>query len=234
MDKRENPTPEQLRMYRRRKRMLQKRRRQRQRLLLILAAVALVVVIVVIAIALGAFEKRSGVNLLTIKADGTVIYEENQELKDTSGLKKFVKSEILSFNNTHKAGDVVLERFARDGNHCYLRTRYRDLRVYSDFTGYKAEICKVSETKAFGYDTTGVSFKKLSDEASGDSFASADAFKDEKVLVIKEWGIDVKVPGTIIAVTDASYVKKTDDSDTVTINKESDSAAAPLTYIIYR
>ena len=53
-------------------------------------------------------------------------------------------------------------------------------------------------------------------------------------LVIKEWGTDVKVPGTIIAVSDVSYIKKTDDSDTVTINKESDSAAAPITYIIYR
>ena len=91
MDKRENPTPEQLRLYRRRKRMLQKRRRQRQRLLLFLAAIAIVVVVIVIAVALGAFEKRSDVNLLTIKANGTVIYEENQELKDTSGLKKFVK-----------------------------------------------------------------------------------------------------------------------------------------------
>ena len=53
-------------------------------------------------------------------------------------------------------------------------------------------------------------------------------------LVIKEWGTDVKVPGTIIAVSDVSYIKKTDDSDTVTINKESDSAAAPIAYIIYR
>ena len=52
--------------------------------------------------------------------------------------------------------------------------------------------------------------------------------------MIKEWGTDVKVPGTIIAVSDVSYIKKTDDSDTVTINKESDSAAAPITYIIYR
>lgn len=234
MDKRENPTPEQLRLYRRRKRMLQKRRRQRQRLLLFLAAIAIVVVVIVIAVALGAFEKRSDVNLLTIKANGTVIYEENQELKDTSGLKKFVKSEIQSYNNTNSAEDVVLERFARDGNHCYLRTRYKNLKVYSDFTGYTAEICKVSETKAYGYDTSGVSFKKFSSGASGDSLASADAFKDEKVLVIKEWGTDVKVPGTIIAVSDVSCIKKTDDSDTVTINKESDSAAAPIAYIIYR
>ncbi|MGN0240276.1 MAG: hypothetical protein ACI4CS_01195 [Candidatus Weimeria sp.] len=234
MDRRENPTPEQLRLYRRRKRMLQKRRRQRQRLLLVLAAIAVVAVVIIVAVALGAFEKRSDVNLLTIKADGTVVYEENQELKDSSGLKKFVKSEIRSYNDENGSDDVVLERFAKDGNHCYLRTRYKNLTVYSDFTGYEAYNGKLSDAKAAGYDTSGVSFRELSGSASGDSLASADAFADQKVLVIKEWGIDVKVPGTVTAVSDASYIKKTDDSDRVTISKESDSAAAPLTYIIYK
>jgi hypothetical protein len=234
MDKRQNPTPEQLRLYRRRKKMLEKRRRQRQRLLLILAAVAIVVVIVVVAFGLGAFEKRSDVNLLTIRADGTIVYEENKEFKDSSGLKKFVKSEIESYNEENGSEDVVLERFAKDGNHCYLRTKYKNLSVYSDFTGYEAYNGKLSDAKAAGYDASGVSFKELSDDASGDSLASADAFADEKVLVIKEWGVDVKVPGTVTAVSNASYIKKTEDSDTVTINKESDSAAAPLTYIIYR
>lgn len=238
MDKRDNPTPEQLRIYRRRRKILQKRQRQRQRLLLIIAAIAIVLIVVVTAVFLGAFEKRSDTNLLTIKADGTVIYEENSKLNNGEGLKKFIKSEILSYNNTHHAEDVILERYARDGNHYYLRTRYKSLKVYSDFTGYKAYNCSVSEAKAAGYDLEGVSFQLLSDSASGDSVvykdASADAYKDQKILIIKEWGLSVKLPGKVTAVSLASYVKGSKDSDTVTIEEKSDSAAAPITYIIYK
>ena len=238
MDKRKTPTPEQLRLYRQRNKIFRRKRRQRQRLFLAVAAVAIVVIVVAVAVFLGAFEKRSDGNLLTIKDDGTVIFEENRKIKDNSGLKKFVKSEIQSYNNTHKSEDVVLERFARDGDHFYLRTRYKSLKIYASFTGYKAYTCPVSDAKAAGYDPEGVSFKTLSGTTSGKSFvymdASADAYKEQKVLVIKEWGIDVKVPGTVTAVSDASYIKGTEDSDTVTIEKESDSATAPLIYIIYR
>lgn len=237
MDKRESPTPEQLRLYRRRKKILQKKRRQRRRALVAVAAVAIVVVVVLVAVLSGSFEKRSNKDMLTLESDGTVVFEENGDMKDAKGLKQFVKSQIMSYNNTNGAESVKLERYARDGDHYYVRTRYKDLSTYSDFTGYEAFDGTVSEAQKAGYDFDS-GFKTTTYQKSTDTLtfndASADAFKEQRVFIIKEWGIKVKIPETVSGVSLAGNVQYDPGSDTVTIAKQSDSGTAPLTYIFYR
>ena len=122
MDKRESPTPEQLRLYRRRKKILQKKRRQRRRALVAVAAVAIVVVVVLVAVLSGSFEKRSNKDMLTLESDGTVVFEENGDMKNAKGLKQFVKSQIMSYNNTNGADpqsineDLARRDFAVDAD----------------------------------------------------------------------------------------------------------------------
>ncbi|RRF97078.1 MAG: hypothetical protein DUD27_02240 [Lachnospiraceae bacterium] len=232
MDKRDKVTPEQIRVYRRRKRIIQKKR-QRRRRQLITAAVILAAVIVVLFTALsGIFEKRSRSDLLTLSSDGSVIFEENSTMDDAAGLKDFVNKQISSYNSKNGEGSVQLKRFARSGDHYYVRTKYKNMAVYSDFTGYDAYSGTVEGAKEAGYSFGDTSFKSTSSKASAD--ASADAFKGQKVLIIKEWGISVKVPGEVTGTSLAENVTCDPKDGTVKIKKQSDSGTALLTYIFYK
>ena len=95
-------------------------------------------------------------------------------MKDAKGLKQFVKSQIMSYNNTNGAESVKLERYARDGDHYYVRTRYKDLSTYSDFTGYEAFDGTVSEAQKAGYDFNS-GFKTTTYQKSTDTLTFNDA-----------------------------------------------------------
>lgn len=235
MDRLKNPTADQLRIYRRRKRIMQRRRRRQRRLILIAIAAIAVVVILIAAFLSGAFEKRSRTNTLTLDPDGTVIFEEVGRLKDGTELKDFVREQIADYDEKNGDDAVVLRRFANDGEKYYVRTQYRDLSVYSDFTGYETFNGSFSAAKKAGYDLS-AGFKTVSrsgDKVSSED-ASGDAFRKRKVLIIKEWGISVKVPGTVTGLSSGSGVSYSPKNDTVTIKKQSDSGIAPLTYIFYK
>lgn len=236
-ERREEMTPEQIRLYRRRRKILLQKRRRRRRLAILAAAIAIVLVIVLVALLSGAFRKRSSTDLLTIEKDGSAVFEENGDLSSASGLKAFVKEQIDSYNKTNGADAVKLEEYAKDGDHYYVRTNYKNLSTYSDFTGYRAFNGTVSDAKAAGY-AFDSGFKTITYQKSTDTTtfndASADAFKAQKVFIIKEWGISVKVPGTVTGTSLAGNVQYDPGESTVRIKKQSDSGAAPLTYIFYR
>ncbi|MCR4733288.1 MAG: hypothetical protein K5819_08740 [Lachnospiraceae bacterium] len=234
-------SPEELRLLR------EKRHRQiirrRKRMLFLVILLILIGIGFGIAALNGVFEKRSKIDLLTLKPDGTVVYEENASLKDgrynAKELKAYVKDQIESYNASHEDGDVKLNRFAAGKDHVYLRTTYKSVAVYSDFTGYEMYSGKVADAKKAGYsfaDTYRLQTGKH--RLSGNSMVSGDAkilgdkkspATDARVLIIKE-NTAVKVDGSIYAVS--STGTKLLDEDTVEI-ASGDEDDTLLTYIFY-
>lgn len=198
-----------------------------------------VVVIVIIAVAAskGLFEKRADHNQLTINADGTVVYEEVAKASgDATDIRTFAQKQIDDYNKTEGEETVKLERFATPDDKIYLRTSYKDVSTYTDFTGYELYNGTVSGARKAGY-TFDTDFKTATDQKASAKTtyqnASADAFKSKKVIAIKEDGITVKVPGTVLGTSLSGNVSYTLGEDTVTITKLSSDAPAQLTYIFY-
>lgn len=221
-----------LRRLRHRRAVLRKKRRER-RILLIVTGAALAGAIFFIALANGAFEKRSGENLLTIKEDGTIVYEEIEKTdSDPADVKKFVRSEIEAYNAKNGKNSIRLLRFDAGKESIYLRTLYRDASVYSDFTGYDLFVGKANGARSAGYPADG---SYICVRGGKKQEASADAFDSERVVAIREWGLTVSVPGQISAYSEDSDVTyQSSEKDRIKINKRSDGTPAGLTYIFYK
>jgi hypothetical protein len=239
--KRRKRSQEELRLLReKRRRQIIRRRKRALALFLLLLAVA---VGFGIAAFLGVFEKRSDVNLLSLKSDGTVVYEEVASLKDgkydAKELKEYVTDQIDVYNNSHSDGDVKLNRYSVKKDQVYVRTTYKDIATYRDFTGYEIFDGTVAQAKKAGYDfsdTFKLKSRKL--KLTKDSVVSADAkmFGGDKkpaagmrVLIIKE-NTAVKVDGEIYAVSSTGTKLKDEETVEIASGDEDDTL---LTYIFY-
>ena len=177
------------------------------------------------------------------RRDGTVVYEENASLKDdrynAKELKAYVSEQIEAYNNAHEDGDVKLNRYSVKKDKVYVRTTYKNVSVYSDFTGYEVFSGSVADAKKAGYDfsdTYRVMTKK--NRLSGTSVVSGDAkiFGGKKapaasarVLIIKE-NTAVKVDGSIYAVSATGSKLISEDTVEIASGDEDDTL---LTYIFY-
>ncbi len=207
----------------------QKLKRQRQLLRLRLAASAVVVLIALIIILFlkGTFEKKADTSTMTITGS-EVVYEEVAPIgeADFSELKDFVKSEIEDQEG------VKLLRISKKGDEAYVRTRYKDMTVYSEFTGYEGFLGTVAEAKRAGYDFD-TAFSEVKDGAMGETVKSKKVREnaDSKVLIIRENG-RFKVDGNILFVSSESMTVV--DGSTVDIAQaQGEEDATILSYIVY-
>lgn len=235
---------EEIRARRRKRRREQKLRKKRA--VILLFAVIIVAVIALVLFFLGFFEHRSDVNRLTLKSNGSVIYEEIADMDDggidPDELKSYIRDQISEYNENTGSKAVRLKRFAVSDGRVYVRTSYESLDVYSDFTGYDAFSGTVSEAVKAGYDFSGYftsdskesGLYKFTDDAP-EGYVSGDArilgtdgsssvddsdgsLVNDNVVIIDGTYCQIRVPGTLTGVS-TEDTQKVDDS---TISVEQD------------
>ncbi len=204
-----------------------KRKKQLLKMRLAASAVVVLIALIIILFLRGTFEKKADTSTMTIS--GTeVVYEEVAPIGDTdfSELKDFVKSEIADHEG------VKLLRISKKGDNAYVRTRYKDMTVYSEFTGYEGFMGTVAEAKRAGY-AFDTAFSAVSDGAMGESVKGKKVREnaDSKVLIIRENG-RFKVDGNILFVSTESMTVV--DGSTVDIAQaQGEEDATILSYIVY-
>lgn len=192
-----------------------------------------------------AVEPRADVNTLTVAGDGSIIYEEITDVNgyNASDMKKYVRQQIKAYNDSHDINDVKLERFAEKKAKVYVRTKYKDAKVYADFTGYPLTTGTVknalkNQKKAENNTAFEGSFVTVKNGKKSSSISAEklnEALKKHpryRYLIIEENTV-VKVEGSIRYVTDEST--KVQSKDTVTIAQaDGNPDATTQTCIIYQ
>ncbi len=227
---------DQLRSKRKEARMKILKRRRR---LLVGAILAVIAAIVVLILALrGTFYKKADTTTLTLKSDGSVVFEEvtklTEDYYDTSEMKSFVKTAIKEFNEENGSGSVKLKYFSTSGDTVYCRTSYTSVDMYEKFTSYYAYAGTVSDAMdAEGLDFND-SFVSVSSGKKGETakVSTVTETGDNDVLVIEE-NCTVVVPGNILYVTDEGTEVTAEDTVTISAS-DTDQDAVVKTYIVYK
>ena len=217
-----------------RQRRLQRLRRDRERkrlklkLRLIFSGIVVVIAVILIFLLRGVFEKRADTSTMTVTGS-QIVYEEVAPIGelDFSELKDFVKEETASHDG------VKLLRISKVKDSAYVRTGYKDISTYSDFTGYECFLGTVADALRAGYDFD-TAFTAVEGGAADKSAKGKTVTKqsDARVLIIRENGRFV-VDGDIAYVS--SEGTSVVDAHTVDIvADEADAAASGLNYIVYK
>ncbi len=217
-----------------RKKQAMKRKRARVKLLLELIFVLIIALIVLLIVNLtGVFEKRSDIDLLTVRSDGSVIYEEVGDTGDydKGELKSYISDQIDSFNKESGKGAVKLERFAWGKGKVYVRTRYKNTEVYQSFTGYTFFSGSSTDVAMEGMDCVSGVVRVKKGKKTAEAIDSGD-LDGATVLIVGE-NTSVRVPGTIIGVSDVAT--ELSAKDTVSISSVNEDEDVILnTVIIYK
>ncbi len=218
-----------------RKKQQMKKKRARAKAVLMSVFVLLILLILLLVLnILGVFEKRSDQNLLTIRKDGAVIYEEVDDIAknkyDKNELSSYIKDQIKAFNAEEGRGSVKLERFAWGKDKVYVRTFYKSTDLYEKFTGYDLFSGDSTEAATEGKDALSGVVKVMEGEKTSDPMTSDDLGKAH-ILIIAE-NTNVSVPGTVTGLSDSGTELAEDG--TVLINSVSEEEDVVLsTVIIY-
>ena len=180
-----------------RKRRLAVIRRRRRMLILFLILLFAALFIGILAIR-GIFYKKATQTTMTIRSDGSVIFEEYQKLDqndDTAdGMKAYVKKLCHDYNEKNGSGKIKIRYFSVENKKAYLRTSYASLSTYSDFTGKDTFNGTVNEAEKKGYDFSAGTFT----DTKGNSVPEKTVVKNNSQMVaIIEGTEKIKVPGTI-------------------------------------
>lgn len=202
-------------------------KRRRRWLIAIMAAVVILVAFFV-AFFIGAFDKKSDVTTLTVGRNGSIVFEERVNLDentDEEKLRSFVKETIDEYNASADAGDVRLKKCEVSGNQVYLKTFYRNAKVYHDFTGLTFFVGTIEEAAKAGYELQ-VPMVSVDGGKKGNRTQWQELQKNKSgKIVIVDQPIDIVVPQSVVAVSDEGTVMKS--LNKVGINEAVD------TYIIY-
>ena len=202
-------------------------KRRRRWLIAVMAAVVILVVFFA-AFLMGAFDRKADVTTLTVCRDGSIVFEERMnpdENPDGEKLRSFVKETIDEYNASAKAGDVRLKKCEVSGNQVYLKTFYRNAKVYHDFTGLTFFVGTIEEAAKAGYELQ-VPMVSANGGKKGNRMQWKELQKNKtgKILIVDQ-AIDIVVPQPIVAVSDEGTVMKS-------LNKVGIEEAVG-TYIIY-
>lgn len=200
---------------------------RRRKYLTIGICVAVLAVIFFILSALGVFDKKASTTTLTLKEDGTVVFEEIVEVdsKTSKGdVKDYAKQTIDEYNRTHGSGLVKLNKVSTKGKNIYLKTTYKDAKCYSDFTSYEFFVGTIQSAQDAGYVFDGT-FSAVKKGKKKDTVEVSKVTKDASAnVVIIDQGISVVVPD------DIKYVSET---FTETVGRKVNISGDVMTYIVY-
>lgn len=201
--------------------------KQRRTILIGGVAVAAIFVLLLVMSALGVFGKKASTTTVTLKSDGTVVFEEVVEVDsktDKSEVKKYAKETIDEYNLSKGSNMVKLNKVSTSGNRIYLKTTYKDAECYSDFTSYEFFVGTIKEAEKAGYVFDGTFSKVKSGKKKGTIEVSKVTKDSSDNVIILDQGISVVVPGKI------KYVSET---FTETVGNKVNISNDVLTFIVY-
>ncbi len=222
-----NMTREQAMLRRKKERMVILKRRRRRLITAMLAVVAAIALFVYYL--LGGFEKKATETTLTVKDDGSIVFEEIEawDNESTKGqIADFAKETINEYNDSKDAkGRIKYKGCEVKNGLVYLKTIYDDAETYADFTGLDLFCGTVQEASAEGYDFN-CSFVSVENGKKKDNAEMSDITKaSDASVVITDQAMAVSLP------QDADYIS--DEStgiENARLVRISDNVR---TYIIY-
>ena len=229
------------------KELQEARRRRRQREVMrnriILGACLALILALIIFLVVKVFGfvfnlgKSADTSTLTIKEDGSVVFEEvtdfDESVYSKSDLKAYTKDLISSFNEKNGKNAVSLDKLSVKGDVAYIKTTYKDAACYSSFTSYETYAGSYEDAVSAGYDFATL-YSQVADDAllEADTVDADSVFAGSQVVVVNE-NVTVNVPGTITYVSTANV--ELIDSDTLAISQaDGNEDASDMVFIIYK
>ncbi|MBQ9631959.1 MAG: hypothetical protein IJV04_03475 [Lachnospiraceae bacterium] len=201
--------------------------KRRRRFLLLGLAAAVSGLILGAMAALGFFDKPAEETTLTLKNDGTIVFEEIETSESGASEKEVVdyaKETIEEYNEKVDEKAIHFGRCSVSDGQIYLKTTYRDAAAYADFTGLSLFEGTASEAAKEGYlfNETMVAVK------------DGEKKKQVKKTEVKESEDRVMILNQPIRVVLPSPVKYLSRDDTQLISPNSVKIENPVeSYIIY-
>ncbi|MBR1634121.1 MAG: hypothetical protein IJ682_03560 [Lachnospiraceae bacterium] len=223
----QNMTRDQAMLKHKKERLAILKRRRRWLVTAIAGAVAAVVLLVVFLT--GGFEKKASETTLTVKADGSITFEEVDVVNSSvseSEIVSYSKEAIAAYNEENKTGGAVkFKKCDVSDGVVYLKTVYKDAQTYADFTGLNFFAGTVEQAQKEGF-SFNASFVTVSDGKKGKVAKAADVKADgTKKVVVLDQPVAVVVPSSVTCVSDEGT--SVEAGDRIRIGNEVES------YIIY-
>ncbi len=197
-------TRDQAMLKRKKERVELLKRRRRALIMAICAFVAAVILLIVFL--LGGFEKKATETTLTIKSDGSIIFEEIDVVDSKASkqeIESFARQQISEYNDkSEKPNAIRFKKCSVSDGVAYLKTQYRDFESYSDFTGLSFFDGTIEAALKEGYDFQ-TSFVNVKGGEKADSAEIDAVTKDSsQQVVIIDQAISVVVPSDILYLSD--------------------------------
>ncbi len=222
------------------------RRKRREREVMrnraILAAAIVLVLAVIITLLVKLFgsifsSKAADTTTITFNDDGQVVFEEvidfDTDTYSKSDLEDYSEDLVEKFNKKSKKDVVSLDKVKVKNNKAYIKSTYKNAKVYSKFTSYKTYAGTYEKAVDDGCKFADV-FSEVKDgkKGVGQVIDTESLFAGKKVAIINE-NCTVVVPGTIEYVSESST--QIVDSNTVKIAPaDGNEDATETVYIIYK
>lgn len=179
--------------------------KRRRRLLITAMAGVVAAVVLLIVFLTGGFEKKASETTLTVKADGSITFEEVDVVDagvSESEIASYAKDAITAYNGENGRGSVKFKKCDVSDGVVYLKTIYKDAETYAKFTGLNFFSGTVEAAQKDGY-SFNASFVTVGDGKKGKVAKVADVKADgEKKVVILDQPVAVVVPSEISCVSD--------------------------------
>ncbi|MCU6761563.1 Uncharacterised protein [uncultured Roseburia sp.] len=175
-------------------------------------------------------------NTISVQKNGKImeglVEDFSKEYYDEEELKAYIDQSVEDYAAENEKGDVKVSGYKVEDQKAYLTLKYKNTDSYGKFNGVDIFNGTIVKAQAEGYDFD-ASFTKVEDGEAKGSADTKEVTSDDKlnVLILRE-NMNIIVPGTIQYVS-ADGVKVT-AKDTVEIEQKSDTAVAPVVYVIYK
>ena len=202
--------------------------RRRRRLLILGLLLCAITVLFWLMASWGMFDKKAESTTLTVRKDGSVVFEETDEASEDiteAELKDFVREQIDDFNEKAGKKDVRLIACEVNDKKTYLKTYYKDALVYASFTGLECFEGQVKDAISEGYLFNNLLVKVKDGKKGSDVSKSAIKKDGERRVIIINQDINVSLPSPCV------YISK---ENTKLISDKTVSVDNPTeVYIVY-
>ena len=153
----------------------------------------------------------------------TIVEDFDKDFYDADELEAEIEEELADYNRNFAADHIRIESFEVKDGVATLQLVFDESQYYADYTGMTLFVGTRSEAEEEGYDLPD-DFVEPNENAADLDVLDSDG--SAHVLILEE-AVQVRVPGTILAVCP-------EDNVTVTGDREASAAEPELSYIIYK
>ena len=157
------------------------------------------------------------------RVTSTIVEDFDKEFYDAEELEGEIDAELAEYNQNFAADHIRKEAFEVEDGVAALQLVFDESKYYADYTGLTLFAGTIGEAEEEGYDLPD-NFVEPNENAADLDVLDSDG--SAHVLILEE-AVQVRVPGTILAVCP-------EDNVTVTGDREASAAEPELSYIIYK